>query len=290
MNVDLRAVPSRLPVKTTYGVAPTTLLLSLHARYSGKKVESHAGRRMSDGDVLRQIECSWNITRAWEASALAAGQTPATVVWLIASDQPDHFFANVKSFVSKAKGTLATRDVPVTVIHATTGEGSCSCTGCPRHPTHTYSRLPTHPPIPHPPPHPACAPLVERRRERCATTVPCLHTCVQPNRSWPDVAHMRVRLFVRRAPRPASVWCGARAPGNITSKTCQARRVAVLHPEAVDRLVLANRGSRLLVRQQWLSQDSVCCQPAPVAVGRDQPRGGRRMRQRALENPGRKAG
>ena len=128
LNMDIGTARATFPMATTYGATPTNLMLSLHARYSGKGVESHAGRRMSDQDVIKQIECSWNITQAWVAATKAAKLKPAGAVWLIASDQPDHFFANVKSFLARLGSSL---DVPVSVVHATTGKGlfGMACTG-----------------------------------------------------------------------------------------------------------------------------------------------------------------
>lgn len=112
------ALDSAAPLwNSTFGARPTTLVLGMHARYSGKAVEAHAGARMQDRDVRAQIACSWDSTAAW-ASEL--GSSAETAVWLIASDRAEIFFAQVKKFLAnKAKEQP---NIKVKLVHATTGK------------------------------------------------------------------------------------------------------------------------------------------------------------------------
>jgi hypothetical protein len=121
LESDITTATSGAVLGYLYGTAPETFLLGVHARYSGKAVESHAGRRLDAEGVQAQIQCSWNMTVAWIRTAMASAKgKPILAVWLIASDQPDDFFAKTKKFIAAKSTSLL--EGRVYVAHATVGK------------------------------------------------------------------------------------------------------------------------------------------------------------------------
>ena len=121
MKMDIQAVAT-LPLGSTFGQTPDTLLLGVHARYVGRnKIES--GRiRLTDEDIQSQIKCSWDMSFKWaQQMSTVDSTTPRQVVWLIASDNPVRFFAIAKKYAQQHAGEMP-NGVAVNVAHSTAGK------------------------------------------------------------------------------------------------------------------------------------------------------------------------
>lgn len=119
LNGDIERVAT-MPMGSTYGNAPNTLLLGLHARYVGRSHIESGSIRQTDTDIANQIKYSWKMTLDW-ADQTRESSAPRQAVWLVASDNPATFFVNVKKFVKKHAGEMP-GNIPVSVAQSTAGE------------------------------------------------------------------------------------------------------------------------------------------------------------------------
>lgn len=110
-----------VPVGSTYGNAPDTLLLGVHARYVGRKNIEPGPKRHSDDQLARQIECSWNMSIGWANAMISRGAMPRQVIWLTASDNPKVFFSQAKKYI-KLHASEIPAGIPFKVAHSTVGK------------------------------------------------------------------------------------------------------------------------------------------------------------------------